>query len=375
LALLFLLGASLVVAADKAAVPTDVILKYTAQWLQSYHSHNATANRTNNDALGKPDDAGCLICHDAAGAVEWAATGYSTEFGTPKVHPAGGAAGPNCISCHTMEGDPSGPMLRLEGDTPMTFGGFAVENAGTGALCIVCHNGRRGLYNDKDKPVMNQRAPHEASSADMLMGVNYFFVEVGVTSPHMDVENTCAGCHMDPEMGGGEHTFKASWDGCKTCHADYNGEDFKKAAVEARNKLDVAVADAVKTLIQAGIDAGKFEMKATYEDESEDENFVKITKGKVESVKNQYFHGSQTYTVKIDGKEYLITIKNIKLDGHAFLDTVQGQTVAKAGWNLYSFDHDRSDGAHNPPFHAEVVEATSKALAGIDLAKITPITK
>lgn len=358
------------------SLPTDEIFKYSMQWSQSSHSHNAIANGTNNDAIKNAEDAQCLICHDTYGFITWSKKGFDTGFGTPKIQEAGGASGPGCIACHNTDAKGScGSMLRLEDNTPMTLGGFMVENAGSGAICIVCHNGRRGLYNDSDKPIMNHRAPHEASSADMLLGVNYFFVPVGEIQPHFLIKDTCVACHMDPWARGGEHTFKASWDGCRSCHSDVDGEKYRKAGEEGREKLNTAIAQTVSKVIQGAIDAGSCEMKITYEDESEDENFTQFKSGKVESVKNRYFHGAQSYDITISGKTSLITIKNIKIDGHKLLDTVQGQTIAKAGWNLYSFDHDRSHGAHNPPFQAAVVEASINNLKKVDLNKITPLKK
>ena len=358
-------------------VNTKTVLKYAEEWMESNHSHNAVANGTNDDAIRtNGEDAMCLRCHDTVAYVKWAETGFNNDWETAPVHDAGGASGPNCVACHTSEGDDAcGPMLRLSGETPMLLGGYKIDDAGTAAQCFVCHNSRRGERNDKAKPVMDHRAPHEGASADLIAGVNFYFVEVGQETPHMNIENSCVACHMDSWASGGGHSFKASWDGCAACHSDVNGPEYKKAGEEGREALKKGIDDTVAKVLQSGLDAGNLEVKWTYEDESEDENFTKFASGKVEAVDCLYFHGAQTFWVTIDGKKNLLVLKHIKIGGQDLMNTVQGQTIAKAGWNLYMFDHDRSDGAHNPTLHKMVVEASVKALGGVDLSKYEPLQK
>jgi len=142
-------------------------------------------------------------------------------------------------------------MLRFEGKLPKLQSGYAVDHdAGTGAMCFFCHNSNRGLYNDATIKNPKHRAPHEPSQVDLIMGQNFFFVKVGEPSPHLQVDNTCVGCH-----GGGKnptkHSFKTSFKDCKTCHDDMDGEKLKKKAVNeiisTYEKIDVLVNNAGMT--------------------------------------------------------------------------------------------------------------------------------
>ena len=42
--------------------------------------------------------------------------------------------------------------MRITDNTPMLTSGFAVLGAGKGAICMTCHNSRRGLRNDETFP-------------------------------------------------------------------------------------------------------------------------------------------------------------------------------------------------------------------------------
>ena len=109
--------------------------------------------------------------------------------------------------------------------------GFSANNVGKGAICLVCHNSRRGLRNDANPPT-SYRAPHEPTQADVLMGQNAFFVQVGQRSSHANLKNSCVACHMQatpPPAGfsynqsGTNHTFDASITICSQCHAGIDG--------------------------------------------------------------------------------------------------------------------------------------------------------
>ncbi len=54
-------------------------------------------------------------------------------------------------------------------------------DVGRGAICMTCHNTRRGLRNDRHlgRDRRQDRAPHLGAQTDVLMGQNVYFVEVG----------------------------------------------------------------------------------------------------------------------------------------------------------------------------------------------------
>ncbi|MCF8094496.1 MAG: hypothetical protein K9J79_03965 [Desulfobacteraceae bacterium] len=362
---------SFLLASEQDSSNTPVILEYFQQWMESGHANPVLPNEINEGAIKLPEDAKCLICHDGKGFINWYYHDFSKEFETPEIHEAGGAYPNGCMTCHTQDNpDKCGTMLRVSGDTPPLLAGYTVENAGSGAICMVCHNSRRGLYDDKNKPEMNHRAPHEASNVDMLLGRNIYFVPIGEIKPHSMIKETCASCHIDSWAGGGGHTFEASWEGCMTCHADVDPDEVKTNAVKAREDLKEAIDKAVFQAIQAAIDAGDFQYRGTdFETEQRAESYTKVESGRVEEVETIYFHGGQAYYVTIDGEKLLISIRDLKMTGKDFLKTSQGQIVAKAGWNLNVIDHDRSKGAHNPSMLMMMVRKSVEKLDALDFSQ------
>ena len=90
---------------------------------------------------------------------------FDPEFGDDaKLSDLGPAPTASCEVCHDANAK-NLAKLRITGSTPELKGGFKVTDAGNGAVCILCHNSRRGMRNDKVRPVTDKRAPHEASSA------------------------------------------------------------------------------------------------------------------------------------------------------------------------------------------------------------------
>lgn len=139
-----------------------------------------------------------------------------------------------CAVCHdthqlgTTSGEPNDAILRIEGDTPMLPAGFQAVGVGRGALCMVCHNTRNGAHNDVATTKADDRAPHTAAQADVLMGQNAYFVEMGQRSKHSFIADTCTNCHMELtpppaaysyNLAGTNHSFEASLDVCSQCHS------------------------------------------------------------------------------------------------------------------------------------------------------------
>jgi hypothetical protein len=124
-----------------------------------------------------------------------------------------------------------------------------VTGAGTSALCMYCHNARRGPPATYISTGSNAtRLPHESTAADVLLGIrastNVQSVVSGVTntiatvtlqnSPHTTVAN-CIDCHMYPNPPAsdpghnkiGDHTFsvknvetgEGNIAACNECHA------------------------------------------------------------------------------------------------------------------------------------------------------------
>jgi hypothetical protein len=112
-----------------------------------------------------------------------------------------------------------------------------------------------------------------------------------------------------------------------------------------------------------------------YEDETEDKDFTVFTSGKASDVNIRYFHGRQSFNINVNGKKYFAFINAIVSKGVNLIESVQGQMIAKAGWNYYMLDHDGSYGAHSPNLALEIIETSIKSMNETDFTTITPVAK
>jgi hypothetical protein len=376
-----------------APVPASQILQYYAQWEKSPHAKQAGANYILDDRARKnPDDRACLACHTGQGYIEWVEkkfiphTGPNDKGYWPTVLEAETAAPQTCSACHKLEAlqsaKPGDPVLRYEGDVPMMPGGFAVKDAGRGAMCITCHNGRRGLHNDTTRPKMNDRASHEASQADVLMGENFFFVKTGTPGKHTMLSGMCVNCHMEvsaeaKKMTTTNHTFHASFDDCKTCHDPKDpmtGPKLKETVKAKRDSLQKKIEAALTGFVQVSINAGNLRMVNRAKD-PEEKNYTTFKKGSIGNGTLAYDHGRQALKIKIDNEETLAQLAQIEGNGIPLADSIEGQVILKAGWNLFMLDHDRSNGAHNPKLVNEALDATLKNIDATNFKAITALPK
>lgn len=171
----------------------------------------------------------CQGCHNGYQFIQFA----NGEDITPQP-----SADITCAVCHDPHDVTNEHQVRLV--TATLSNGEEVMGAGTGALCMNCHQSRREANSYSDAP-HGHYGPHYVPQADMLVGTNV--VDFGVnlpSSPHLaDTENACADCHMaevhigdDGAIPGwGAHSFSMTWDeadhveACESCHGDI-GESF-----------------------------------------------------------------------------------------------------------------------------------------------------
>lgn len=375
---LILLAAMLCGPALVSAADTKQVLKYYTQWEKALHSNHALANDMNQGAINDPGghDAECMKCHTGAGAVQWSEHGFEMpghgdkSFADKPVE-AGTAVSITCTACHDSEG-----KIRLTGKTPKLASGYAIDkDMGTGAMCAVCHNSNRGLRNDKAFPKATQHAAHEPSQVDVIMGENFYFIETGKIDPHVDeIENTCAGCHMGTGSDGTtDHTFAASYADCADCHDASDAMKVKDEVTKEYNNLKAAIEVAIAKYIENGLMAGDFKLLHMMPDETEDKDFTTFTRGKVTNVDISYFHGRQAAHITIDNVTKFAFINVLISGGKKFLETEQGQIIAKAGWNFYMVDHDRSYGAHNSAVMLEALKVSQQKLASLNFDTLKPI--
>jgi hypothetical protein len=216
------------------------------------HSNLAVAQSEGLTTVGAQTglNPSCARCHSAQGFTEYAGNLAAGNVGSlSPTQQAVGQVNKNniqpqtCQTCHDPHQDALDPntgedehQLRVWDSTGLLPSGFAVAGAGSGAICITCHNSRNGAYNaspatnatttaylheDSDwigsNPGSSNAAlvargyaglgaafsslggPHEADQGDVFTGHNAYFLtdQTPVFSPHFAVKNTCAGCHMN----------------------------------------------------------------------------------------------------------------------------------------------------------------------------------
>lgn len=195
------------------------------QWAGTKHNAANLGEIASNSPIMRDN---CIICHDGQGFAN-----NVTKRADLPASVRDTANGIDCAACHSSRAN----ELMRTGDTGKLANGFQVKGAGSGALCIFCHNGRK-LADPVAKP-----APHASSQADVLFAMNGVRV-AGVSygsSPHAANPNTCVSCHMAEYQGVVNHTFEVIdtpayvEKACGPCHpgltvvnrlslADYDGD-------------------------------------------------------------------------------------------------------------------------------------------------------
>jgi hypothetical protein len=355
------------------------------QWQLSKHSNYETA-------VAEGTDPSCSKCHSAQGFIAWQNQGFSTAnvkvtWKEEDVHPA------TCATCHdphdvgsTSGGPTTNAKVRVTGNTPALPSGFTATNVGTGALCMTCHNGRRGLRNDSNFTVADStRAPHLGPQADILMGQNLYFVKVGARSNHANVQDSCVTCHMestsappalanknaDGTYGGTNHTFFANPNICSKCHSSITLESVQSPVKSKMDALEVQIETALEnSMLQQirlgnAVDLGGKKTIRSVLDISE-----------VELIES---HGRQGVNVTLRGGEKisdlsLATVKVVRPGGSSVeLYAVTDPAVAKAGWNYFMVHADASHGAHNPAFINSALDISLFAVTAVNNATTTNV--
>jgi hypothetical protein len=148
-------------------------------------------------------------------------------------------------------------QLRLYDQLPgLPSGQGAISGVGEGALCMACHNGRNGEHTDTVNSSPYAETPHDSTATEALFGFNAFFVPRYSPSPHLAIQDTCAGCHVKiptaSEADAGftsNHAFKTDLSICKTCHGSASVDG---AAIQSQVATEMA---ALNTAITGGVSA------------------------------------------------------------------------------------------------------------------------
>jgi formate-dependent nitrite reductase cytochrome c552 subunit len=351
------------------------------QWQLSPHANYELA-------IDEGDSGSCSRCHTGNGFLTWLPVLLGDEPGDPlddvevtwtsdEVHPQ------TCQTCHdphaigTTSGDGSNATVRISGDTPPLIAGFTATDVGRGAICMTCHNTRRGLrnddtFNDYFGTSEAARAPHGGAQADMLMGQNAYLVDVGQRANHSltsKVEDTCVTCHMEEtpppadlayNLGGSNHTFYASKDICQNCHTNLAAETIQGPVEEQLHQLQDMIESALYGLIDELTEAGNsidVNGDATITDASQ-----------IADIEFGETRGRQAMAIEFsDGSSVEMTrmtdIDVVPAMGESFpLYNAANPFLIKAGWNWNLVHNDGSLGVHNPLFTFQVLDRSMDAL-------------
>lgn len=355
------------------------------QWQLSAHANFELA-------IDEGDSGNCSRCHTANGFLTWLPTLLGEKDGDPldniEVTWTTDETFPQtCVTCHdphnigTTSGIGTNARVRISGNTPDLIAGFQVFGAGRGALCMTCHNSRRGLRNDAvfDDFVGTSevaRAPHGSSQTDMLMGENAYLVNTGVRGSHSLIADTCVMCHMEatppPDVlsynqGGTNHTFFASPDICSECHGEIiNAETIQSIVGAVLDDLAEQIEDRWLEVIEEQVAAGNavdLGDGVVIDDVADLAGIARVVLGES--------RGRQALTVVlVDDTEIgplavssIDVVRPTPMPAVALSDVVEPELL-KAGWNWALVTNDGSMGVHNPRFALQVLDAARDAVGG-----------
>lgn len=302
------------------------------EWRNSTHRQLVDADSPRSPARRD----GCVKCHTAQGFAE----------GKTKAAEIANPLPQTCIACHSLENHGRVPgYVRIFGRITLPDK-ITIANAGTGAVCMTCHNSRRDVTNAQI--FQEKRAPHGSPQADMLKGSGAFEV-LGYrysNSWHTTIENGCVACHMaQPPRGAqrivGGHTFKVSsgeaqnTSACQGCHKEV--EAFNRPALGDfdGDKIIEPVQDEVKGLlallketIESGMDGGK---GGTLSES----------------------HGRVAFKKK---------------DGEAIKPEDISEAQYIAAYNYFFVHNDKSNGIHNTAYAVQLLQSAYQNLTGKPIA-------
>jgi formate-dependent nitrite reductase cytochrome c552 subunit len=358
------------------------------QWQLSGHANYELA-------IDEGDSGNCSRCHTGNGFLTWLPILLGDEPGDPtasisvdwtadEVHPQ------TCATCHdphaigTTSGSNTDATVRISDDTPLLIAGFVAEDVGRGAICMTCHNSRRGLRNDDTWPDTVAsgdiaRAPHGSAQTDVLMGQNAYLVNYGIRGAHSlgfleEIEDTCVSCHMEatppPDVlsynqGGTNHTFFARNDICGECHGFTNGDGIQNPVRDDLEELQGMIEGALFDLLAAQIGAG-------YAIDWNNDLVADLTDmGDVKEIIFGEFRGRQSMTLVFQDDSTAGPLRMSDVDVIDAVPTKIGELydfadegLIKAGWNWNLIHNDGSYGVHNPSWVLAVLDASKDALDG-----------
>lgn len=296
---------------------------YPSQWEASNHANMQHAQKRNS----------CAPCHNGIGFLRYLDSGKTgldedVEMNYPIT----------CAVCHDPHDANNEYQLRTLDAT--LENGEEVTEGGTGILCMNCHKSRRNAqeYTGPDFSYSSHYGPHYSTQADMLIGTNVpTFGKKLPTSPHLAAtENACVNCHMYEHGSHGEHNEEGILN-TSGMHSfsmvNKQGEDNVLACSECHG--DIGETFAEKKFYMNG--------NADLDNDGIEEGLQEEIHGMLEHLA-MMLPPVDTATVDISGT-YIYT-----------------QTEAKAAYNYFFVEEDRSGGIHNPAFAASLLMVSMQAV-------------
>lgn len=346
------------------------------QWQESGHGNFETA-------IGEGTNGSCAKCHSAQGFLEWFANGLSPTYATHAVA-ANDVQPITCVVCHdphnvgTTTGTTTNATMRVEGDSPMLLGGYVAYGLGKGAICIVCHNTRRG---DAEAVVTTtpDQAPHLGAQGDVLMGKNMFFV-TGTRGAHSLITDSCVTCHIELtpppadlsyQLGGTNHSFAANPAICSNCHGLFDANSLKALTHARLEALAEEIGVAIEKEIAFHTAAGRsVRVTGLVNNVSTTTDITNTSVVHVAAVVES--HGRSAMNIMVNSVLYegvRVNSDTQIIDGGTPNGRLLANTyssieliIGKALWNLSLIESDKSFGIHNPGLVTELIEATSAQL-------------
>lgn len=277
------------------------------QWTEAAHA---------NIQLRPAQTEGCVICHDGGAFVE--------QVNDPAEIDRDFFVSIDCRACHMGHG------TELMKSGTISIPTQDNVKAGTGALCLFCHNERRAPSISDE----NRSAPHYSSQAGVYTasgGIKREGFNYGSTTAHAGLENTCVSCHMTQTGDGfASHTFAVEnvQAACGSCH-----QNISTVNLTARNDYDGdGEARGFQDEVQGLLDKVEEAVVATFGG------------GSIESAHGQVvFKNTAGEELQVPDEVYL------------------------AGYNYKLVSNDGSLGIHNPRYVVQLLQQSYRAVTGEDV--------
>jgi hypothetical protein len=341
----------------------------------------------------------CIRCHSAEGFMMYLPLQQAGAPGNPTLTDAQKATlsadkvhSQTCQTCH----DPHSTELRVSGDTKQVAGMFQVQNAGEGALCIVCHNSRSGAVREGNATALTSTnlgrlGLHAACQGDMFAGRNAYFMPgmdgteaasaLPYKSAHSFLADTCVDCHVkwvpadlksQFNPAGTNHTFRSSPEICIECH----GEDIGSRIQDSVGAKMVTLQGAVTRVLSAKLLAAGFDTKAKARKDPTNTSVTlpdpadpTVLPADIRSIQALSTASAVVVTLN-DGTSFYIGLDGIyAANTTTSIFTIAAsnntQTLLRAYSNLLFVNNDGTKGIHNPAFAGAALDNATAALSGL----------